>query len=356
MPRAARKDRQAGETQPESVLGALDALSANVGIPRADLLRTVESALAVAYKRAFDPPGEVHVKLSPETGDLEVSAVDTEADGATVERQLPVAEFRRLAAQTARAAVLRRLRDLERERALTELTSQHGELATGFIDRIDDRGSAHVDLGRIEGWMPPEEQIPGEELTPGRSVTVVILEPNASRQQVRVSRSSRALVLRLLAAEVPEIKAGTVEVKGIAREPGLRTKIAVSSSDPGIDAVGACIGPRGVRHRSLLAELGHEHLDIVPFDAEPAKFVAAALGPANVVSVTVDADTRTANVRVPRDQLSLAIGRDGQNARLAAKLTGWRVDIKPAGAEDGEAEATRPTGDGHTGGRAADAG
>jgi N utilization substance protein A len=185
--------------------------------------------------------------------------------------------------------------------------------------------------------MPPEEQIPGEELRPGRPVTVVILEPSPHRRQaqVRVSRASRSFVLRLLEAEVPEINAGAVEVKALAREPGLRTKIAVASSEPGIDPVGACVGPKGVRHRSLLSELGHEHVDIVPYDAEPERFVAAALGPATVVAVQVDSDTRTATVRVPRDQLSLAIGRDGQNARLAAKLTGWRVDIKPA--EDGEA-------------------
>jgi N utilization substance protein A len=136
-------------------------------------------------------------------------------------------------------------------------------------------------------------------------------------------------VLRLLEAEVPEIHAGTVQVRGIAREPGLRTKIAVASTEPGIDPVGACVGPKGVRHRSILAELGNEHVDIVPWDQDAERFVAGALGPATVVTVHVDADTRTAHVRVPKDQLSLAIGRDGQNARLAAKLTGWRVDIKP---------------------------
>jgi N utilization substance protein A len=245
-----------------------------------------------------------------------------------------VDEFRRLAAQTARGAVLRRLRDLEREKALSEVSRHHGELANGLIDRIE-RGAAYVDLGKVEGWMPPEEQIPGEELRPGRPVTVVILDANSNRRQaqVRVSRASRAFVLRLLEAEVPEIGAGTVQVKALAREAGLRTKIAVSASEQGIDPVGACVGPKGVRHRSLLAELGHEHVDIVPYDPDPERFVAAALGPATVIGVDVDSDSRTATVRVPREQLSLAIGRDGQNARLAAKLTGWRVDIKPAEAE-----------------------
>ena len=186
--------------------------------------------------------------------------------------------------------------------------------------------------------MPPEEQIPGETLQPGRPVLVVILEPQQNRRQaqVRVSRAARAFVHRLLEAEVPEIKAGTVQVRAISREPGLRTKIAVSSSEPGLDPVGACVGPKGVRHRAILSELSNEHIDIVPWSDDPEPFVAAALGPAKVEKVTIDRVTRTATVLVPKGQLSLAIGRDGQNARLAAKLTGFRIDIKPS-ESDGEA-------------------
>jgi transcription termination/antitermination protein NusA len=313
----------------ESPLTALERLSAEVGVPLEDLQRTVEAALAAAYTRAFAPPGEVVAHLIPVTGELQVSLIDVAPDGSTSERQLPVDQFKRLAAQTARTAVMRHLRDLERERALTEVASHRDELRSGIVDRIE-RGAVFVDLGKVEGWMPTEEQIPGEELRPGRPVTVVVQDPqNRPRQaQVRVSRASRTFVLRLLEAEVPEIDAGSVQVRAIVREPGLRTKIAVASMEPGIDPVGACVGPRGVRHRSLLAELGHEHVDIVPWDAEPERFVAAALGPARVTGVDIDHDNRTAHVTVPRDQLSLAIGRDGQNARLAAKLTGWRVDIK----------------------------
>ena len=316
---------------PDSPVAALEQLSAEVGVPLDDLRRTVEEALAVAYKRAFEPAGEVSVQLLPDTGEMVVLLRQEDPDGSVSETRLPVDDFKRLAAQTARSAVMRHLRDLERDRALSELARRQGELANGTVDRIE-RGTVYVDLGRAEGWMPPDEQIPGEQLVPGRPVTIVVLEPKARPRQalVRVSRASRILVLRLLEAEVPEIAAGTVQVRAIAREPGLRTKIAVSSSEPGIDPVGACVGPKGVRHRSLLAELGSEHVDIVHWDAEPQKFVAAALGPATVVAVAIDSDTRTAHVRVPRDQLSLAIGRDGQNARLAAKLTGWRVDIKPA--------------------------
>jgi N utilization substance protein A len=180
--------------------------------------------------------------------------------------------------------------------------------------------------------MPPEEQIPGELLHVGRPVLVVILDTQRNTRQasVRVSRAARSFVNRLLEAEVPEIKAGTVEIRAIAREPGLRTKIAVATTQPGLDPVGACVGPKGVRHRAILSELANEHVDIVPWSDDPEAFVAASLGPAKADSVSIDRATRTATVLVPRAQLSLAIGRDGQNARLAAKLTGLRIDIKPS--------------------------
>jgi len=211
------------------------------------------------------------------------------------------------------------------------VAEHRGELATGVIDRTEG-GTIYVDLGRAEGVMPPEEQIPGEQLHPGRPVLVVILDTQHNRKQaqVRVSRAARSFVHRLLEAEVPEIKAGTVQIRSIAREPGLRTKIAVSSSEPGLDPVGACVGPKGVRHRAILSELSSEHVDIVPWSDDPETFVAAALGPAKAERVTIDRVSRTATVLVPRSQLSLAIGRDGQNARLAAKLTGFRIDIKPS--------------------------
>jgi transcription termination/antitermination protein NusA len=247
---------------------------------------------------------------------------------------LPSEDFKRMAAQTAKHAVLRHIHDLERDKVLREVSEHRGELASGVVDRIE-AGTVYVDLGRAEGLMPPEEQIPGEQLHPGRPVLVVILDPqrNQHHAQVRVSRAARAFVHQLLAAEVPEIKAGTVEIRALAREPGLRTKIAVSSNEPGLDPVGACVGPKGVRHRAILSELANEHVDIVPWSDDPEAFVAAALGPARVESASIDRSTRTATVLVPRAQLSLAIGRDGQNARLAAKLTGFRIDIKPSDAE-----------------------
>ncbi|MDQ6772557.1 MAG: transcription termination factor NusA [Candidatus Dormibacteraeota bacterium] len=308
----------------EGLEAALGQLSADVGVPPEELRHVVEAALADAYRRAFAVPGPVQVRLGVGPEGIEI----TSAAGA-----LPVADFKRMAAQTARTAVARHLRHLEHERALNEIERHRGELASGIVDRIE-RGAVYVDLGRVEGIMPPEEQIPGETLTPGRPVTVAILDGSVpgTRSAVRVSRGSRVFVLKLLEAEVPEVAAGTVAVKTIAREPGLRTKVAVASSEPGIDPVGACVGPKGVRHRSILQELGPEHVDVVPWDPDPARFVAAALGPATVLDVDIDPETRTAHVTVPRDQLSLAIGKDGQNARLAARLTGWRVDIR-GGAE-----------------------
>src|SRR5437762_12368159 len=217
---------------------------------------------------------------------------------------------------------------------MREVSEHRGELATGVVDRIEN-GTGYVGLGRAEGVMPPEEQIPGEQLHPGRPVLIVLLEPQRGHRQaqVRVSRAARSFVHRLLEAEVPEIKAGTVEIRALAREPGLRTKIAVYSIEHGLDPVGACVGPKGVRHRAILSELASEHVDIVPWSEDPEALVAAALGPAKVESVSIDRSTRTATEMVPRTHLSLANGRTGQNARLAAKLTGFRIDIKPSDSE-----------------------
>ena len=326
--------RSQSEPSTQTLSEALTALCAEVGIPFEEMLHTVEGALAAAYTRAFNPPGEVSVKLDTKTGALDVRTRVIGPDGTAVVAELPSEDFKRMAAQTAKHAVLRHIHDLERDKVLRDVAEHRGELASGIVDRVE-AGIVYVDLGRAEGVMPPEEQIPGEPLHPGRPVLVVILDTQHNRKQaqVRVSRAARAFVHRLLEAEVPEIKAGTVQVRAIAREPGLRTKIAVSSSEPGLDPVGACVGPKGVRHRAILSELVNEHVDIVPWSDDAEAFVAAALGPAKVEKVTIDRVTRTATVLVPRGQLSLAIGRDGQNARLAAKLTGYRIDIKPSDAE-----------------------
>jgi transcription termination/antitermination protein NusA len=332
--------RSPSEPSTQTLAEALTALCAEVGIPFEEMLHTVEGALAAAYTRAFNPPGLVTVRLDTKTGALDVRSRVIKTDGTVVEQELPSEDFKRMAAQTAKHAVLRHIHDLERDKVLRDVAEHRGELASGVVDRIEG-GVVYVDLGKAEGVMPPEEQIPGEQLHPGRPVLVVILDPQHNRRQaqVRVSRASRSFVHRLLEAEVPEIKAGTVQVRAIAREPGLRTKIAVSSSEPGLDPVGACVGPKGVRHRAILSELANEHVDIVPWSDDPEQLVAASLGPARSDRVTIDRVTRTATVLVPRAQLSLAIGRDGQNARLAAKLTGFRIDIKPS---EGDGETSSP--------------
>src|SRR3981081_4340956 len=312
----------------ESLGEALTALCAEVGIPFEEMLHTVESALAAAYVRAFSPPGYVTVKLDTTTGALDVKSRTVRPDGAEMIETLPSETFKRMAAQTAKHAVLRYIHELEREKVMRDVAEHKGELASGVVDRME-AGTVFVDLGRIEGGVPPEEQIPGEQLTPGKPVLVVILEAqrNPRQAQVRVSRAARSFVHRLLEAEVPEIKAGTVQIRAIAAETALRTKIGVSATEPGLDPVGACVGPKGVRHRAILSELANEHVDIVPWSDDAEVFVAASLGPAKAEAVSIDRNTRTATVLVPRGQLSLAIGRDGQNARLAAKLPAFRLAI-----------------------------
>jgi len=336
---------------PVDLRAALRQLNQEVGVPMDQLVRTVEQALAFAYKRQFETQGFVQARLDPDRGGLTLTATRTAEDGSQTVTPLPIEDFRRTAAQTARKAVLGLLRSIERQQAQQAFSQRYGELASGLVDRIDAQGAVHVDLGHIEGVMGLEDQVPGETLVPGRPLSFVILEGRQVAGQraptVRVSRAHRLFLQRMLEAEVPEVAAGIVEVKAIAREAGLRSKVAVASTDPGVDPVGACVGPKGVRHRSLLEDLPDpEHVDIVHWSDDPELFVAAALGPAPVTSVEVDPDTRTARVLVPRDHLSLAIGRDGQNARLAAKLTGWRVDIHPAPDETGPPPAGRGEGGG----------
>src|SRR2546428_7114810 len=225
--------RSQSEPSTQTLAEALTALCAEVGIPFEEMLHTVEGALAAAYTRAFNPPGEVTVKLDTKTGALDVRSRVVRPDGTAIVVALPSDAFKRMAAQTAKHAVLRHIHDLERDKVLREVSEHRGELASGVVDRIE-AGTVYVDLGRAEGVMPTEEQIPGEQLHPGRPVLVVILDPqrNHRQAQVRVSRAARSFLHRLLEAEVPEIKAGTVEVRALAREPGPRSKIAVHSTRP----------------------------------------------------------------------------------------------------------------------------
>lgn len=316
---------------------ALEALNRQFDIPLEQLIEALEQGLATAYRRAFDPDGEIEVTIDPQSGAVGGRLRRRRPDGSVELEELPPDEFRRLAPQATRHVVLGRLRDLEREKVLRDTAEHQGELAVGTVDRTDERGVVHVDMGMAEGLLALEDQIPGEPLTAGRPVTVVILDSKRAGPAavMRVSRASKLFVQRLLEREVPEVRSGAVSVKAIAREPGLRTKAAVQANEPGLDPIGACIGPKGIRHRALLAELAGEHVDFVEWFEDPERFIARALGPAQPAEVRLDRGAGTALVTVPAAQLSLAIGRDGQNARLAAKLTGWRIDIRPdASAED----------------------
>jgi len=337
---------------------ALQALNRQFDIPLDVLVRALEEGLASAYRRVFDPEGEVDVTIDPDSGAVSGRLRTRRPDGSVEVTELPEDAFRRLAPQAARYLVLGRLRELEREQVMRDASEHQGELAIGTVDR-NAGGVVHIDLGKAEGLLAPEDQVPGESLVPGRPVTVVILDARRSGTQavVRVSRSTRLFVERLLEREVPEIRSHAVEVKAIVREAGLRSKVAVAATEPGLDPVGACIGPRGVRHRAILAELGGEHVDIVEWFDDATQFVARALGPAQVTSVELEPAAGTAHVHVPAGQLSLAIGRDGQNARLAAKLTGWRIDIKAdEDPEQGEGQQDSSPPGGEVAGRSPDGG
>jgi len=254
--------------------------------------------------------------------------------GDLVDVPLPTEDFARLAAQISKQVVFQRLRDAEKDQVLKDVLEHKGEMVSGIVERIVERPEGHtiyLELGKAEGVLSPEEQIPGETIRTGQHLKVLLLEERKRSRgaQVVVSRAHKALVRRLLEFEIPELTSGAVIIRALAREPGVRSKVAVSANQEGIDPVGACVGPRGVRIRSVVGELGSERVDIIPWADEPAQLVANALSPAQVLSVEIDKESRTATAHVPENQLSLAIGKDGQNARLAAKLTGWRIDIKP---------------------------
>lgn len=338
-------------------LKALDQVQEEKGISKQSLLSLMETALATAYRRAFNPPESIRVHVDPDTAQIAIfgrrRVVESVADPATeisleeatklgpasvgdlVDVPLPTEDFARLAAQISKQVVFQRLRDAEKDQVLKDVLEHKGEMLSGIVERIAERSDGHtiyLELGKAEGVLPPEEQIPDEQIRVGQHLKVLLLEERKRSRgaQVLVSRAHKALVRRLLEFEIPELASGAVIIRALAREPGVRTKVAVSAIQEGIDPVGACVGPRGVRIRSVVGELGSERVDIIPWSDEPAQLVANALSPAQVLSVEIDRESRTATAHVPENQLSLAIGKDGQNARLAAKLTGWRIDIKPA--------------------------
>ena len=325
-------------------LAALRALERERDLSLDVLIPAIEQALLVAYHRTDGSYRLARVELDRKTGHVIVWAREEgellpAEEGERAERGEPGPEFDdtpegfgRIAASTARQVIVQRLRDLEDEAILGDFKGREGDVISGIIQQSQDPRNVLVDFGSVEGILPLAEQVPGERYVHGERLRcyVVSVKRGPRGPQVGLSRTHPNLVRTLFKFEVPEIADGTVEIAALAREAGHRTKIAVRSKVPGVNAKGACIGPMGARVRAVMTELRGEKIDIVDYSVEPADFVAAALSPARVQAVEiVDAAARTARVIVPDYQLSLAIGKEGQNARLAAKLTGWRIDIRP---------------------------
>ncbi len=312
---------------------ALRALERDKEIPLDVVVRALEDALLNAYEKTDHPAKGARVVLDRKTGRVRVLAPDRDDEGNIVAEYDDTPEgFGRVAAATARQVIFQRLRDAEDEQKYGHFSAAEGDILLGVVQADRDARTVRVDLGKVEAIMPPAEQVPGEKYVHGQRLRVYVVSArrDIGGLKVIVSRTHPALVQRLFKLEVPEIEQGVVEIKAIAREAGHRTKIAVISHNADVSAKGACIGPMGQRVRAVMHELNEEKIDIVDFSEDPARFVASALSPAKVSSVTiVDEKLKSARVIVPDYQLSLAIGREGQNARLAARLTGWRIDIKP---------------------------
>ncbi len=334
---------------------ALTDLVREKGISQDAFIETLANALASAYKKQYDGGAEIVVSLDADAGTIEFRAlryvVEEVADkdreisleeaqeldpthqvGDVIEKVFIPKDFGRIAAQTAKQVILQKLHEAERDNTYSAFSDKEGELMEGVIRKIDER-NVYVELGdkKIEGVMPPQDRVPTERYAVGDKLKVFVkrVKSNGKNSQIVVSRSAQGLVKKLFEAQVPEIAQGIVEIKEIAREAGHRTKMAILSSDARVDAVGACVGNRGARVNAVVEELGGEKIDIITWNEDPLAFIYKALSPATVLSVTKKGE-RSAVAIVPDDKLSLAIGRDGQNARLAARLTGWKIDVKSA--------------------------
>ncbi len=340
---------------------AITQLSAEKNLPKDVVLTAVEAALVSAYKKdTFNPNQNIAVKINPNSGAVEVWAekevVTKPTDpayeislkeakklkedaqvGETVMVESTPANAGRIAAQTAKQVILQRLHEAEHSAIFEEYADKEGEVVSGVVQRFE-MGQVNIDLGRTEAILPASEQVRTERYRVGQRLKVVLLQVarTAKGPKVIVSRSHPELLRRLFELEVPEVYNGTVEIKSIAREAGFRSKIAVAAKQEGIDPVGCCVGLRGIRIQNIVSELNGEKIDVVQWNDDSATFIANALSPAHIVSVQLNEDEEGATVIVPDKQLSLAIGKEGQNARLAAKLTGWRIDIKSASMAEAE--------------------
>ncbi len=311
-------------------LDALGQIARDKGISVETLLDALANALVAAYKRSPDSAEEAVVTIDPESGEIRVYGQELDDEGNVVrEWDDTPDDFGRIAAQTAKQVILQRIREVERDLKYEEYAGREGDIVTGIVQQTDNRYTL-LDLGKVEALLPQAEQVSYERYEHGARLKAYIVEVRKTTKgpQIVVSRSHPGLIKRLFELEVPEISSGAVEIKAAAREPGHRTKIAVWSNDPNIDPVGACVGARGSRVRMVTNELRGERVDVVPFSDDPVELIQSALAPARVREVRLDDQTGTATVVVSDYQLSLAIGKEGQNARLAARLTGWRIDIK----------------------------
>lgn len=355
----------------KELLNAIAYLSKEKGVSADVICDSLEAVLITAYKKEPDANPNAIVELNRQTGDYKILApktvVETVEDedseislamaqilnpeyseGDVINVNVTPKNFGRVAAQAAKQVMIQRLREAERSIVYDEFSNRQDDIITGIIQRIEQR-NVYVDLGKAEAVLPVSEQIPTETYTVGQRIKCYVVEVRKTTKgaQILVSRTHPGLLKRLFELEVPEIYDGVVELKSVAREPGRRSKIAVYSRDENVDCVGACVGPKGTRVQNIVTELQNEKIDIVKWDEDPAVYIANALSPATVVSVTVDEAEKTSNVVVPDYQLSLAIGKAGQNARLAAKLTNWKIDIKSESqaAELAEQKVDEPAGE-----------
>ena len=332
---------------------ALEELSTEKGINKNYILDAIETALLTAYKRNFNSQENVKIVIDEEKASIKVYSlrevveevfdpaieielsdarkIDKKANlGDIVEVEITPANFGRISAQTAKQVIVQKLREAEREIVFSEYSDRQGEIVSGIVQKVD-KNIVIVDLGRIEGIMTLNEQIPGEVYNVNDKIKAYVVEVQKNSKgipQMIISRTHPGFVRRLFELEIPEIYEGLIEIKNIVREPGSRTKIAVYSKDMNIDPVGSCVGPRGIRIQNILNELKDEKIDVVEWSEDPVQYIASALSPATVLAVDIDEENMSSKVVVPDNQLSLAIGKDGQNARLSAKLTGWKIDIK----------------------------
>ena len=332
---------------------ALEALESEKGITQEEFIKALEEAMVIAYKKSTGTASGVEVKLNPEKKTINIYSVKTVVEevvnpdlemtleeavaikksyklGDKVTSEIKSKEFGRIAAQTARQVLMQRLRDIEHANTVNEFEDKEGELMACTIRRTE-AGNVYVEIGgsQIEGVMMAKDQVPGEKYEMNQKLNVFVkrVRNNGKNAQIMVSRSSSGLVKRLFENEVPEIKQGVVTIKSIAREAGQRTKIAIYSEDSSVDAIGACVGNKGARVNAIVNELGGEKIDIIEWSENPLEYISRALSPARVIKVIQTGDESAVAI-VPDDKLSLAIGRSGQNARLAVRLTGWKIDVK----------------------------